>query len=237
MAGPDASYTFKNAVKEIAARHGLIGTFMSKPITGAAGCGAHFHVSLVDASSGLPLMGDENDPQGISRLCRHFVAGNLKYAKPIYSLFVPTLNCYKRRRPHTFAPSNISWGFEDRSALLRIKGTSLAARHVEQRAPSGLSNPYLVAAGTVAAGLLGIREGLSITIPPSGSVPAEDDPRHEPLPLDPRSSLEALEACTPIVELLGPEFVGAWCAMRRYELQRFDDHVTDWERDEYLELY
>jgi glutamine synthetase len=151
---------------------------------------------------------------------------------------VPTMNCYKRRRPHTFAPSNISWGFEDRSALLRIKGQSLAARHVEQRAPSGLSNPYLVAAGTVAAGLLGIRERLSITIPPSGAgQPAEDDARFEPLPLDSRASLEALEASKPIVDLLGQEFVGAWCAVRRYELQRFDDHVTDWERDEYLEMY
>ena len=237
IAGPDTSYTFKNAVKEIAARHGLIGTFMSKPINGAAGCGAHFHVSLLDATSGAALMGDESDPLGMSKLCRQFVAGNLKYARAIYSLFVPTLNCYKRRRPHTFSPSNISWGVEDRSALIRIKGGSIESRHVEQRAPSGLSNPYLVAAGTLAAGLLGIRERLALTIPPSGDIPAEDDDRHEPLPLDPRASLEALEGSKPVVELLGQEFVDAWCAVRRYELQRFDDHVTDWERDEYLEIY
>ena len=112
------------------------------------------------------------------------------------------------------------------------------SRHVEQRAPSGLSNPYLVAAGTLAAGLLGIREGLELTIPPSGPVPAEDDPRHEPLPLDAarvargargvradRGAARAASSCD------------AWCAVRRYELQRFDDHVTDWERDEYLEIY
>jgi len=182
-------------------------------------------------------MADESDPLGMSKLCRQFVAGNLKYARATYSLFVPTLNCYKRRRPHTFSPSNISWGVEDRSALIRIKGGSIASRHVEQRAPSGLSNPYLVAAGTLAAGLLGIRERLALTIPPSGDIPAEDDDRHEPLPLDPRASLEALEASKPVVELLGQEFVDAWCAVRRYELQRFDDHVTDWERDEYLEIY
>ncbi len=125
IAGPDTSYTFKNAVKEIAARHGLIGTFMSKPINGAAGCGAHFHISLLDATSGETLMGDESDPLGMSKLCRQFVAGNLKYARAIYSLLVPTLNCYKRRRPHTFSPSNISWGVEDRSALIRIKGGSI----------------------------------------------------------------------------------------------------------------
>ena len=165
-------------------------------------------------------MGDESDPLGMSKLCRQFVAGNLKYARAIYSLFVPTLNCYKRRRPHTFSPSNISWGVEDRSALIRIKGGSIASRHVEQRAPSGLSNPYLVAAGTLAAGLLGIRERLALTIPPSGDVPAEDDDRHEPLRA-----------------ILGDEFCDIWTTVRRYELQRFDDHVTDGERDEYLEIY
>jgi glutamine synthetase len=237
LAGPDASYTFKNALKEIAAGHGLIATFMSKPFAGVAGCGAHFHVSLIDRDSDAQLMGDDADPQGITGLCRQFVAGNLAYASAIYSLLVPTLNCYKRRRPHTFAPSNISWGLEDRSALVRIKGTSERSRHVEQRAPSGLSNPYLVAAGTLAAGLLGIRDGMELSMEASGPGPAEDDPRHEPLPTDPRASLAALEACDPIVEVLGREFVDAWCSMRRYELQRFDDHVTDWERDEYLEIY
>ena len=97
----------------------------------------------------------------VRHLCRQFVAGNLKYAQGHLQLLVPTLNCDKRRRPHTFSPSNISWGVEDRSALIRIKGG--ASRLAPRRAARavGLSNPYLVAAGMLAAGLLGIREGLA----------------------------------------------------------------------------
>jgi glutamine synthetase len=235
LEGPDKSYTYKNAVKEIAHKHDLIGTFMSKPINGLAGCGAHFHISLLDRD-GKPLMGDDRAEWGLSDTAKQFVAGNLKYAKDIYTLLVPTVNCFKRRRPHTFAPSNISWGHEDRSALIRIKGVTEASRHVEHRAASGMSNPYIVAAGVVAAGLLGIREGLTLE-PPSGPGPAEDDPRYEPLPWTPREALDRFERCQPVRSILGDEFCDIWTTVRRYELHRFDDHVTDWERTEYLEIY
>src|SRR5205085_7517063 len=70
--------------------------------------------------------------------------------------------CLKRRRPHTFSPSNISWGLEDRSALIRIKGGTLESRHVEHRAPTGLANPYLIAAAILAAGLNGIEDELEL---------------------------------------------------------------------------
>jgi glutamine synthetase len=236
LAGPDDTFTYKNAVKEIAHRHGLIGTFMSKPISGMSGCGAHFHISLLDAGSGRSVTGEDGGRDGLSDAARAFIAGNLKYAKPVYTLLVPTVNCIKRRRPHTFSPSNISWGLEDRSALIRIKGVSERSRHIEHRAPSGLSNPYIVAAGVVAAGLLGIREGLELE-PQSGPGPAEDDPKYEQLPWSVRESLDHFERCEPLRELLGEEFVQVWLAVRRYELARFEDHVTDWERTEYLEIY
>ncbi len=104
LAGPDRSYTFKNAVKEICQQHGLHGTFMSKPITGSAGCGAHFHISLLDLRTGESVMGDDGDEHGITDTCRYFIGGNLRHAKAVYSLLSPTINCYRRRRPHLFAP-------------------------------------------------------------------------------------------------------------------------------------
>jgi glutamine synthetase len=235
LEGPDNSYTYKNAVKEIAHKHDLIGTFMSKPINGLAGCGAHFHISLLDRD-GKPVMGDDRSEWGLSDVAKQFIAGNLKYAKDVYTLLVPTVNCYKRRRPHTFAPSNISWGHEDRSALIRIKGVTESSRHVEHRAASGMSNPYIVAAAVLAAGLLGIREGLALE-PPSGPGPAEDDPKYEQLPWAPREALDRFERCEPLRAILGDEFCDIWTTVRRYELQRFEDHVTDWERTEYLEIY
>jgi len=163
------------------------------------------------------------------------VAGQLRHARSIYALLAPTVNCMKRRRTHTFSPTNVSWGFEDRSAFVRIKGGSAKSRHVENRAPTGLSNPYLAGAAVLAAGLLGIEEQLELE--PPARAPAEEDPSKPPLPESVRESLEALESDEKIVALLGDEFVKAYGVMRRHELQRFDDQVTDWERDEYLEIY
>jgi glutamine synthetase len=180
-------------------------------------------------------MADEADPDGISAACRGFIAGQLRHARSAYALLAPTVNCLKRRRPHTFSPSNVSWGPEDRSALVRIKGGSIASRHVEHRAPTALANPYLAGAAVLGAGILGIEDALELG--PAATPPAEEDPSLEPLPTSVHESLAALKADAPLRELLGDEFVTAYAVMRRHELQRFDDHVTDWELDEYVEIF
>lgn len=234
MAGPDAAFTFKNAVKELAHLRGYCATFMSKPFADSAGSGCHVHVSLRDGD-GRNLFGDESDPDGISRLARQFIAGQLKYARSVYALLAPTVNCLKRRRPHTFSPTNVSWGLEDRSALVRVKGGSIASRHVEHRAPTALTNPYLAAAAVLGAGLLGIEQELELE--PPARAPAEEDPTRPPLPTSLRESLELLEADDAVVGLLGSEFVAAHGAVRRHELQRFENHVTDWEWNEYAEVF
>jgi glutamine synthetase len=235
MAGPDDAFTFKNSVKELAHLRGYLATFMSKPFTDSAGSGCHTHVSLLDLESGENLFGEEDAEGGISELCRQFIAGQLRHARSIYALLAPTPNCLKRRRTHTFSPTNISWGFEDRSAFVRIKGGSVKSRHVENRGSTGLSNPYLACAAVLGAGLLGIQERLELE--PPAQAPAEEDESREKLPTTVEESLAHLEADEKMVELLGTEFVQAYTVMRRHELQRFADHVTDWERSEYLELF
>jgi glutamine synthetase len=234
LAGPDTTFTFKNAVKELAHMNGYVATFMSKPFSGSAGSGMHAHVSLLDGR-GTNVFGDETDAEGISHLCRSFIAGQLRHARAAYALLAPTVNCLKRRRPHTFSPSNVSWGLEDRSALVRIKGGSIASRHLEHRAPTAMANPYLAAAAVLGAGVLGIEDGLELE--PPAFPPAEEDATKPPLPLSPRESLEALERDEQLRDLLGEEFVAAYTVMRRHELQRFDDHVTDWEWNEYVEVH
>jgi glutamine synthetase len=235
MAGPDIAFTFKNGVKELAHKEGLIATFMSKPFPDAAGCGAHNHIALLRRDSHENAMPDPDNEWGLSTTGRSFVAGQLRHARSIYTLLAPTVNCLKRRRRHTFSPTNVSWGLEDRSAFVRVKGGALRGRHVENRAPTGLSNPYLACAGLLGAGLLGIIDELELEAP--ARPPAEEDDSKPVLPTTVEESLAALEADERIVELLGSEFVRAYGAMRRHELQRFADYVTDWEREEYLELY
>lgn len=235
MAGPDTAFSFKNAAKELAHQEGLIATFMSKPFADSAGCGAHNHIALLERDGGANAMADSNDEWGLSMVGRSFVAGQLRHARALYALLAPTLNCLKRRRTHTFSPTNVSWGLEDRSALVRIKGGSAKSRHVENRAPTGLSNPYLVSAGLLGAGTLGIAEELDLE--PPAVRPAEEDESKPKLPTTVEESLLALESDAKLVELLGEEFVTAYTVMRRYELQRFADHVTDWELAEYLEIH
>ncbi|MFI5050587.1 MAG: glutamine synthetase family protein [Gaiellales bacterium] len=235
MGGPDRCFSFKNAVKELAHRHGYVATFMSKPYADSAGSGLHAHISLLNLEDGSNAFGDDSAKHGISEVCSQFLAGQLAHAAAVYALLAPTVNCLKRRRPHTFSPSNISWGEEDRTALVRIKGGSESSRHIEHRAPTGLANPYLIGAALLAAGLSGIEQGLELEPPAAG--PAEEDPSKTPLPLSVRESLDAMESDSVIREALGEEFVTAYGAMRRHELQRFDDHVTDWEREEYVEVF
>jgi glutamine synthetase len=208
---------------------------MSKPFADSAGCGSHTHMSLLRAGSGENAMSDENADFGFSRVGRQFIAGQLRHAASIYTLLAPTLNCLKRRRRHTFSPTNVSWGLEDRSAFVRLKGGSRESRHIENRAPSGMSNPYLVCAALLASGILGIMDELELEAP--ARPPAEEDEAKTPLPTSAEESLRLLEADEKITEMLGAEFVKAYAVMRRHELQRFADHVTDWELQEYLEIY
>jgi glutamine synthetase len=236
LAGPDNAFTFKNGVKEVARQDGYLATFMTKPIADSAGSGCHTHISLLDSSSKDNVFGDADAEEGITDACRSFIAGQLKYAKAVDALIAPTVNCHRRRRRHTFSPTNISWGFEDRSALVRVKRGTPASTHIENRGPSALSNPYLVGAALLSAGLAGIEQGLE-TPAPSGDSPAEDDSSLEPLPTSLRDALEALTADPDTTEFFGEEFLTAYTTMRRYELSRVDDWVTDWERQEYLELF
>jgi glutamine synthetase len=235
LEGPDRAFSFKNGVKELARSEGLIATFMSKPFANGAGCGAHNHLGLLDRESSENALSDPDGEWGLSQVGRSFLAGQLRYARSIYTLLAPTVNCFKRRRTHTFSPTNVSWGLEDRSAYVRLKGGSDESRHLENRAPTGLSNPYLVGAALLGAGVLGVEDALELE--PPARPPAEEDPSKEPLPFTPEQALAALEGDERIVELLGEEFVRAYGVMRRHELQRFADHVTDWELEEYLELY
>ena len=238
LAGPDNAFTFKNGVKELARQDGYLATFMSKPWADSAGSGCHTHVSLhrTDGGGGNPFA-DDADPDGISDLCRRFIGGLVRHASSIDALIAPTVNCHRRRRRHTFSPTNISWGFEDRSALVRVKGGSPASRHIEYRAPTAMSNPYLVGAALLMAGLQGIEDGIDPGAPSKAGLPAEDDPDFEKLPGSIHEALDAFEGAPTSTGFFGQEFVTAYTAMRRYELARMNDWVTDWERQEYLELH
>jgi glutamine synthetase len=236
LAAADKAFTFKNAMKELAHRSGLIASFMTKPFAGMSGSGCHLHVSLNDRKSGRNVFFDPAGERGVSQLARSFIAGVLTHAPAMMPLINPTPNCYHRVKPHTFAPSNVSWGIEDRTAMVRIKATGDERTHIEMRAASATSNPYLAAAATLAAGLDGVKKASSLR-EQTRDTTSEDNPA---LPLLPRSldnALDALEGDPEMRTALGEDFITVFTTVKRFELARFHAHITDWETAEYLELY
>jgi glutamine synthetase len=208
---------------------------MSKPANDMAGCGCHVHMSLIDKKSGKNAFFDAKAKDGMPELMRAFTQGQLDHARAMAPLIGPTPNCYRRLKPHTFAPSNISWGKEDRSAFVRMKYLGAEGSHIEMRAASALSNPYITAAAVLAAGLLGIKNKSTLQPPVTG--PSEDNPDLPKLPSTLEDALDHLEADKAMCDLLGADFVHVFGTVKRYELARFHDQVTEWERNEYLEVY
>ena len=160
VAAGDAGFTFKNGVKAIARQLGYNATFMTKPFADQSANGGHVHVSLLDSDTGENVFLDNDDPDGLSGLCRQFAKGMLDHGAASMALLAPSVNCYHRFVPHHFAPSNISWGVEDRTALVRAKNSRDENTHLENRLGTAIANPYLGLAAVVAGGLLGLEGGV-----------------------------------------------------------------------------
>jgi glutamine synthetase len=235
IAAADRAFVFKNTVKEFLRTEGLLASFMTKPYKGLAGSCSHFHVSLFDLATGTNVFLDAADKDGMSGLMKNFTQGILDHAAAAQAIWNPTPNCYRRIRPHTFAPSNISWGVEDRSASVRIKATKDKRQHLEVRVPSALSNPYLTAATTIAAGLLGIQAKSPLA--PERAGLKENDTSFAKLPTEMHEALAALAADEALGEMLGAEFLKVFTTVKNAELSRLRDEIPAAETAEYFELY
>ncbi|MBI4042684.1 MAG: glutamine synthetase [Deltaproteobacteria bacterium] len=238
LAAADRAAIFKTALKVIAARHGLVATFMAKLSSDLPGCGGHIHQSLWDKEGRKNLFSDPADPNGLSRTFKHYIAGNIAMMREFAALAVPNVNSYKRLVPGTWAPTSVAWGMENRTTSLRvINGPSDTAVRMEFRLPGADVNPYLGIAASLAAGLHGIEEKLPLTQPPvSGN--AYDIAGVE-LPLLPRSLGEAaalLEKSRVARHYFGDPFVDHYVYTRRWEIAEFQRAVTDWELARYMEI-
>lgn len=245
VAAADEAFTFKNAVKEMAQQNGYMASFMTKPWADQSASGCHFHHSLLHRDSGENAFFDPNAEDGLSELARYFIGGQLEHARALTALVAPTVNCAKRFKLFSFAPMNATWGFEDRTAAIRIKGARKGHTHIENRTPCAASNPYLVAAGILAAGIDGIERRIEPP-PPTDSIAYADE--HAPkLPQTLDESLDALEGDAALREYLGEEFITLFLAVKRHEIAKaraaipgydaagWPDEVTDWERENLFE--
>jgi glutamine synthetase len=157
----DNVITFRLALKAIAQRNGLYGTFMPKPIEGMSGSGMHVHQSMSYAANGADAFSDPGDPHGLSKIAKHFIAGQLAHAKGMCAILAPLVNSYKRLVAGYEAPVHLSWARINRAALIRVPRSAESGRaRMELRCPDPSCNPYLAFTVMLAAGLDGIRREL-----------------------------------------------------------------------------
>jgi glutamine synthetase len=229
----DRAFRYKAMVKEMAARDGLLATFMGKPFNGDEGSGLHLHMSFADAD-GNNVCDDATEPQGLNPLTRHFLAGVLEHAPGMMVFFNPTVNAYRRISAEALVPTRVCWGHDHRMTLIRVPKERGSATRVEVRLGDGTANPYLAYTAALAAGLDGIRRSLEPPEPLEGMIydlPEEQIGR--PLPTTFQEALVDLKADAVLVEAMGQELVDTFETIKMYELERFRTWVTDWEFAEY----
>jgi glutamine synthetase len=230
----DRAFRLKWLVKEMAAREGLLATFIGKPWNDDEGSGFHLHVSLCDRD-GVNRCADPTGDDGLADVSRHFIAGVLAHAPALMAFFNPTVNAYRRLHPEALVPTRVCWGHDNRFTFVRVPYERGSATRIEVRVGDGSANPYLAYTATLAAGLDGIRRELVPPGPLSGFI--YDLPEAElgsPLPTTLPDAIAALEADELLVAALGGELVDTFKTIKRHELDRFDRWVTDWELREYL---
>ena len=233
----DRTFLFKAATKDIVAKEGKVATFMGKPWSDEGGSGFHLHFSVTD-ESGKNVMHDGNG--NFSELGLQVIAGITRNAHSLTALTNPSVNAFKRLGPDTLAPYRANWGYDNRSAMVRIPPEGGEGTRLEIRVGDGMANPYLVVAGLLAAGLDGIERKLEAPTPVEGM--AYDNENDPVLPLNFTEALDALEANDNLKKYMSPLLIEAFVVLKRDEIDRYNqavkdpsnEVVTEWEQKEYL---
>lgn len=246
LSASDTAFLYKMGTKEIALQHGYIASWMTKPFIDSSASGSHFHISLIDKKTGLNAFNDPDAEFGLTELARNFLAGVLKHARANTVFTAPTINCYKRYRVNSFAPHSATWGMENRTVGVRLKGCRGQSTHFENRLACGGTNPYLLALSTLAAGLEGIKSKPALPAPITDIAYTRTDVPRLPFTLD--EAVEAFEQDTDLHSVLHPEFIKLVTAVKKFEVamarekfpdygtEAFNNRVDQWEWDYYMEL-
>ncbi|MFP4634302.1 MAG: glutamine synthetase family protein [Nitriliruptoraceae bacterium] len=235
MQAVDDAFLFKVLAREIAHRHGLLLTFLGRPLGDRGGSGLHVNVSFSD-EHGTNVLNDDSSDDGLSQLARQAIAGMLEHHEGMAALLAPTVNAYKRLGPGTLTGYWANWGYDHRGVTVRVSPERGSALRLEHRTADGAANIYTAAATVLQAARLGVQKELALQ-------PAEtqdclintDAERTTPPSL--RLALDALEADEELVDAVGRDLVEHFVVIKRAEWERFAKHVTDWELNEYLPFH
>jgi glutamine synthetase len=222
---------FKLMAREIAARKGLLLTFIGKPFADRGGNG--FHVNLSLEKDGKNAMSDVSSQDGLSDLAKSCIAGLIHHHEGMAAICAPTVNAYKRLRPAQLAGYWANWGYDHRGATVRIPAERGGATRIEHRMSDGATNPYLATAVVLHAARLGLTNNLDLPAPEEQDcLEHQSTTRH--VPNDLSLALDAFLADSSLRAVLGEEVVLQFEAVKRAEWDKFTAAVTDWEKNYYL---
>jgi glutamine synthetase len=211
----DDAWLFKMLVKGLARRHGFAASFMAKPYAEYSGSGDNIF--------------DSGGPKGTAAL-RQAVAGCLHAMHDSTLIFAPHQNSYDRLVPGKHAPTAIAWGYENRTAAIRIPAGSPSARRVEHRVAGGDVNPYLMLATILGAALVGIEDEMEPPSPITGNAYALDLPQ---IPANWAEAIDAFENSTIMPRILPPDLIHNLVLTKRQELH----YLAELSPEEQVELY
>ncbi|WP_026529568.1 type I glutamate--ammonia ligase [Haematomicrobium sanguinis] len=238
----DNIMTFRTVIKEVALMQDTYATFMPKPFTDFPGSGMHTHFSLFEGDSNAFF--EAGAEYQLSATARQFIAGILTHAPEFTAITNQFVNSYKRLWGGGEAPSYISWGHNNRSALVRVplyKPNKGQSARVEYRGIDSAANPYLAYAVLLGAGLKGIREGYDL--PPD----TEDDVWSltgaerramglKPLPSSLYDAIGVMEESEFMAEILGEQVFNNFLRNKRHEWGEYRQHVTLFELQRNLSI-
>ncbi|HWG75094.1 MAG TPA: type I glutamate--ammonia ligase [Acidimicrobiales bacterium] len=236
----DTVMTVRTVVKEIAAQHGILATFMPKPLFGVQGSGMHTHMSLFEGGNNAFF--DENGDHQLSDVARSFIAGLLLHAPAICAITNQWVNSYKRLIVGYEAPVYVCWARNNRSALIRLPPTKAGKRdstRIEFRAPDSAANPYLAFAACLGAGLAGVEAGAEL--PPEAAANLYELSNEErlaegigSLPGSLSDAVDTMERSELVAEILGEHVFEWFVRNKRAEWAEYKAQVTPFELRRYL---
>lgn len=229
----DHAILLERAIKEVAKRHGVIATFMAKPLIEMTGSGLHVHVSLLDKAGRNVFAGplDKTLNRPMSDTLRHAIGGLVQTLPEAMAIFAPNANSYRRLMPGAYAPVNTHWGGDNRTLCLRIPPSDDTGTRIEHRAAGADANPYLVTAAVLA----GIHHGISNRIEPPP--PCTGDAALEPgaaLPSRWEEALGLFSRSEVLPRYLGELYCRCFHDCRRFEADAFHAHIDPLEYEWYL---
>lgn len=231
----DKGALFKTFTKVLAQKNQLMATFMAKWSSDYAGQSGHIHLSLA-GKDGSSLFFDDSKDHNISDTMRHFIGGQQKLMPELLAMVAPTINSYSRLVPGFWAPTDASWGIENRTCALRAIPGNAKSQRVEYRISAADMNPYIAIAAALGSGLWGMENKIEPTEAVVGSSYEQDLPAELALPQTLWDAAQALKASDAARNLFGDAFVDHYAITREFEEREFRKAITSWEMERYFEI-